>query len=140
MSTAAIQPTGAYLSGPPRAAHGVATGSGSAASGSADPRLRLRLTRRGRVALTTLVSVPLVIGALVWAVSAGGAAATGPEGTAHFEYVTVHSGESLWAIAEEIAPNADPRNVIADLISLNQLQGGVVTPGERLAVPAQYAK
>jgi LysM repeat protein len=101
----------------------------------------LRLTRRGRVVLTTLVSVPLVVGSLFLVANAGEAAATAPTVAsthAHFHYVTVQDGQSLWSIAERVAPNADPREVIAEIVSLNQLQSGDVVPGERLAIPLQY--
>jgi hypothetical protein len=99
----------------------------------------LRLTRRGRVVFTVIASVPLVIGALFMAVNAGEAAASAPGAHAHFSYVTVHDGQSLWSIAEQLAPSADPRDVIASIVSLNQLQGGTVVPGERLAIPFEYA-
>ena len=36
--------------------------------------------------------------------------------------VTVQSGESLWAIAEAVAPERDPRDVVADIIQLNNLE------------------
>ena len=57
-----------------------------------------------------------------------------------FHYVTVQSGDSLWSVAERIAPNADPRDVIADVVSLNGLESAVVSPGQQLAVPTKYAK
>jgi hypothetical protein len=100
-------------------------------------KAHLRLTRRGRGVLIVLASVPLVVG-LIFMVNAGGAAATDSGAPTHFGYVTVEAGQSLWAIAEKVAPNADPREVIADIVSLNQLEGGVVSPGERIAIPAQY--
>lgn len=99
----------------------------------------LKLTRRGRVVITTLAAVPLVIGAFLFAVNGGGAIATGSDTHTQFSYVTVHSGQSLWSIAEKVAPTADPRDVIADIVSLNQLQSAVVTPGQRIAIPAQYS-
>ncbi len=98
----------------------------------------LRLTRRGRAVITTLAAVPLVIGAFVFAINGGGAVANGSGTHTPFAYVTVHSGQSLWSIAEKIAPTADPRDVIADIVSLNQLQSAVVTPGQRIAIPEQY--
>lgn len=99
----------------------------------------LRLTRRGRNVLVGLVSIPLVAGALMFALNAeNSAAAAGAGNHASFEYVTVQSGQSLWSIAEKVAPNADPRDVIASIVSLNQITSGVVSPGERLAIPAQY--
>lgn len=99
---------------------------------------RLHLTRRGRVVLTSLAAVPLVIGALAFALNGGGAAASGEQTHAHFHYVTVSSGQSLWSIAEKVAPSADPRDVIADIVSLNQLDSAVVSPGQRIAIPSQY--
>jgi len=101
----------------------------------------LRITRRGRAVLTFLIAVPLAIGAVVTGIGAIGAAA-GPEGTssgASFQYVTVQSGESLWQVAETVAPRADPRDVVAGIVSLNNLSSGQVEPGQRLAIPAQYS-
>jgi len=103
-------------------------------------RTHLRLTRRGRVVLTLLAAIPLVIGALVFALNGGGAAASGEKTHVQFQYVTVESGQSLWTIAEKVAPSADPRDVIADIVSLNQLDSGVVSPGQRLAIPSQYER
>ena len=103
-------------------------------------RVRLRLTRRGRAVLSALVALPLVIGALVFALNGGGAVATGEQTHVSFQYVTVESGDSLWSVAERVAPNADPRDVIADIVSLNGLDSAVVSPGQQLAVPAKYAK
>ena len=102
------------------------------------PRRRMHLTRRGRVVFTTLAAVPLVAGALVFGLNSGGAAAGSSGAGSMFDYVTVQSGESLWQLAETIAPNADPRDVIADIVSLNQLGSTDIEPGQRLAIPAKY--
>jgi len=98
---------------------------------------RLRLTRRGRVVFTTLGAVPLVAWAFVVVLGAGGAAADAgsDSGMRAFEYVTVHQGDSLWAIAESIAPHDDPRAVIDEIVRLNGLDDVVVEPGQRLALP-----
>jgi LysM repeat protein len=105
------------------------------------PRTRLRLTRRGRAVLTALVALPLVIGALAFALNGGGAVATSEQAHVAFQHVTVQSGDSLWSVAERIAPSADPRDVIADLVQLNGLDdSGVVTPGQQLAIPTAYAR
>ena len=106
----------------------------------AGARLRLRLTRRGRAVITALVSVPLIVGALVLALNGGGALASAQQTHVSFASVTVQSGQSLWSIAEKVAPTADPRDVIADIVSLNQLHSAVVTPGQRIAIPSQYSK
>lgn len=55
--------------------------------------------------------------------------------TTKFEYVTVMSGQSLWSIAEIYAPNEDPQDFIAKVISLNNLTDSVVPAGKRLALP-----
>jgi hypothetical protein len=49
--------------------------------------------------------------------------------------VVVQPGESLWAIAAQAEPAADPRNVIQEIIDLNALGGSSIQPGERLWVP-----
>lgn len=123
--------------GPARAATGVAS-----RAAARRPATRLRLTARGRSVLTALAALPavLVVIAVIWG---GGAAlasrdAAAPGGT--FETVTVSAGDSLWSIAQEIAPNADPRDVVADISRLNGLTGSVVNAGQRLAIPAEYGQ
>ncbi|MEO7722535.1 MAG: LysM peptidoglycan-binding domain-containing protein [Pseudolysinimonas sp.] len=99
----------------------------------------LRITRRGRAVLTLLIAIPLAIGAAVTGIGAIGAAAGTHAGTTTFQYVTVESGESLWQVAQAVAPTADPRDVVANILSLNDLNSGEVQPGQRLAIPVQYS-
>ena len=112
---------------------------------------RLHLTRRGRVVFTTLAAVPVAAVALALALNGGIAAAEGSstgsggvgssqdQGIATvFDYVTIQSGQSLWQLAESIAPTSDPRDVIAEIVSLNQLPSENVQPGQRLALPTTY--
>lgn len=111
----------------------------SAAASDARPAApRLRLTKRGRGVLTTLAAAPLVIAALVFALNGGMATATLDGSSADFQYVTVDTGQGLWEVAETIAPNADPRDVIAAIMQLNQLESADVLAGQQLAIPAQY--
>lgn len=105
-----------------------------------DQRVRvshLRLTGRGRSVLTALVSVPLVLAALTLAINGGGALGTDTAGTP-LHYVTVHGGESLWQLANSVAPGADPRDVVSDIVHLNQLSTTDIQAGQQLAIPAQY--
>ena len=104
------------------------------------PRPRLRLTKRGRVALAVLAATPLVVVALVVALNSGAAVASRSGAQPAFEYTTVDSGQSLWQLAEEIAPAADPREVILQVMRLNQLTSSDVFAGQELAIPAQYLK
>lgn len=99
---------------------------------------RLRLTSRGRVVLGGLVAVPLAIAALVIGVGAPGATATDSAVTSSLTYVTIEPGQSLWQIAEQVAPQSDPREFVADVLALNQLPSADVQPGQELAVPAAY--
>ncbi|WP_308799912.1 LysM peptidoglycan-binding domain-containing protein [Agromyces silvae] len=106
-------------------------------AGAPAPRTRLRITRRGRVVLTTLAALPVAIVASVSVLGAGMAAADGGGvPVAPLEVVTVGHGDTLWELAESIAPDEDPREVIADIVRLNGLDGAVVQPGQQLALPA----
>jgi len=104
------------------------------------PLPRLRVTRRGRAVVTVLVT-GLIIGlALMLSLIGGMATANTDPATGAFEYVTVEAGQSLWQVAQSVAPGADPRDVISDIVRLNQLQSSVVRPGDRLAIPSAYAR
>jgi hypothetical protein len=52
-----------------------------------------------------------------------------------FEYVTIMQGDSLWSVAEEYAPNRDPRDFIAEVVALNNMTDSVVDAGMRIALP-----
>lgn len=108
-----------------------------AVSSTTVSKTRLRLTRRGRRVIALLVALPIVIAAFAFALNGGGAVATAESSTNTFSYITVQSGESLWQLAQAIAPTADPRDVIAEIVSLNQIQGDI-HPGQRLAIPSSF--
>lgn len=92
----------------------------------------LRLTRRGRlVILLMLVAVGVVVSLTV--TSSGSASATAEH--APVQYVTVAPGDTLWSIAGDVSPGADPRDTVADIIELNALNGSTVQAGQRIAVP-----
>ncbi|MGW8481525.1 LysM peptidoglycan-binding domain-containing protein [Microbacterium sp. NPDC055903] len=103
------------------------------------PATRLRLTTRGRAVLLALAAIPLVVGLAIAALSGGSAYAGGETVTTSFETVTVLPGDTLWSIAQEVAPGTDPREVVHALESLNALDGGVLMVGEELAIPTVYA-
>ena len=91
-----------------------------------------RLTRRGRLVVTLLL-VALATGLLglvqpqALALGRGGAPAT--------ERITVRPGETLWVIAERVAPDADPRATIASIEAMNDLDTSTVPAGSVLLVP-----
>ncbi|WP_082483932.1 LysM peptidoglycan-binding domain-containing protein [Arthrobacter sp. Leaf141] len=99
----------------------------------------LRLTRRGRI---VLVGIPLMLLAAVLLSLAGffTSPAKASDSVADLAptpsvSVTVQPGDSLWAIAGYVAPDRDARDVIADIVQLNNLTGGAVLPGQQLFVP-----
>jgi LysM repeat protein len=48
-------------------------------------------------------------------------------------------GDTLWSIAQSVAPNADAQAVIAAIEELNQLDTLTVQPGQKLAIPADLS-
>ena len=87
----------------------------------------LRLTRRG-YALVGLLAASLVAG-LVWLAHASvPASPRAPDVGA----VTVRDGDTLWSIASRIAPQRDPRLVVAELEDVNHLSSPMLAPGQIL--------
>jgi hypothetical protein len=114
------------------------------AAPAAAPRAKqapLRLTRRGRF---VFFGVPLILlAALVLSLSGFlNAPAKAAESASELSLtptvsVTVQPGESLWAIAGAVAPERDPRDVVADIVQLNNLDAARVIPGQQLFVPSK---
>ncbi len=96
---------------------------------------RLRLTRRGRIVFTSLGLVPAVVAGIVIGALAPSAAGDNTQTSVEMEYVTMYAGQTLWSLAETIAPNEDPRDVINEILDLNGINETEVTVGTRLAVP-----
>lgn len=100
---------------------------------------RLRLTVRGRRVLVALAALPLAAGIAFAAIGGGSAIASGETvSTASFATVTVLPGDTLWSIAESVAPSADPRTVISEIQKLNAFGSGSLQVGQQLAIPAEY--
>jgi len=102
----------------------------------------MQLTRRGRLFFGTVLA--LIALAVAYFLGAGASQAGADStvstvSTASFEQVTVMPGDTLWSIAGDIAPTADTQQVIADIVSLNQLETATVQPGQRIAIPAAYS-
>jgi LysM repeat protein len=120
MSTIAIHPTVAF--------------SRAAAATRPEP---MRLTRRGRIVVGTLVALPIVVGAYFIGMGSSSAGADSVQSVTNFETVTVMPGDTLWSIAQNIAPDADAQVVISAIEELNQLETLTVQPGQQLAIPAE---
>jgi hypothetical protein len=94
---------------------------------------RVRVTRRGRLAL-------LVIGVLVLLLAisfgrTGSQAATTTFTGPSLQQTTVQPGETLWAVAQRIAPANDPREVIAQIRRINHLHSSSLQAGQQLLLP-----
>jgi predicted Zn-dependent protease len=95
----------------------------------------MRLTRRGRVlVLALLVAVLFAAFSLGRSASQAASPAAQPAPAPHA--VTVQAGESLWSMARRIAPDNDPREVVAQIRALNDLTTSHLTPGQQLLLPA----
>lgn len=97
----------------------------------------LRLTRRGRMLLTT-VSV-LVFGAAVAVLGLRVAGVLEPEPQfSRTVSVQVGAGQSLWSIAQETNPQENPATVVEKIADLNNLRSAAdITPGQTLQVPVR---
>ena len=100
---------------------------------SAAPAGRLQLTRRGRAVLWILAAVVVAVLTLV----ASQASADGPVGAQEVVRHVVQPGETLWQIAESVAaPSQDVRDVVVDLVVLNELPDAGLMAGQVIVVPA----
>lgn len=115
------------------------SGSSFAAARAARPvSPRLRLTPRGRAVLLFLIGMPIALWLLIAQVNGG--AATGSLEGGSVPIVMVQSGESLWTVAERVAPGSDPRDVIDAIVTFNHLGSADVMAGQQLGVPAPYGR
>jgi hypothetical protein len=101
----------------------------------------IRLTRRGRVVVWTLAAIGVAaLTALVWLAIAGQAQASSHvkgDGRAagSVRRVVVEPGQTLWSIATQADPAADPRITIGEIVDLNSLRGTGIQVGQVLLVP-----
>jgi hypothetical protein len=96
--------------------------------------VHLRLTRRGRLLITSL----LFLSGLAVTLFTGGVSLAGTESQpVPVRYVTVVPGDTLWSIAGEAAPGADRRDTVHRIVELNALPGPELFVGQRVAVPAR---
>lgn len=102
---------------------------GAARSGPQPP---LRLTRRGRIVVVALASALLgLVFSLVLVTSSQ--AFTGVP--VSYRTHVVRPGETLWEIAHDVAPEADTRDTIRGLMTLNDLDTVTLMPGQELQLP-----
>ena len=94
----------------------------------------LRLTVRGRrYAVAAILSLLLAV--LVPAVTdIAGATNESAKAAPIAELITVQPGDTLWAIANQVSPDRDPREVVWEIRQLNNFGNGLIA-GEQIRVP-----
>ncbi|WP_165966823.1 LysM domain-containing protein [Actinomadura sp. 7K507] len=103
-------------------------------------RIPIRLTRRGRVVLVLFAATVTLVS--LWLTVGPGALAGGGEshhaGAAPARTVVVEPGDTLWGIAVDADPGADPRVVVQRILDLNSMGGDpTVRPGQELRLPSR---
>lgn len=121
---------------------GPSTQRGAGARGAAPEPGPVRLTRRGRVVVGVLIAVGVVaLAGLLWLTIDGQAQASGQvtggglRAERGLVRVVVRPGQTLWSIAVRADPGTDPRDVVGEMISDNELSGTTLHAGEVLWVP-----
>ena len=98
-------------------------------------RTPVRLTRRGRLVVVTLLAVVALLAVVVGSLRA--VDATTQSSAPVVQHVTVAPGETLWQIAGRVAPYDDRRDTVDRIIELNGLRSAKVGAGQDLLVPAR---
>lgn len=95
----------------------------------------LTITRRGRAVIAAIVASAIIAVGLLFA---GPGAQAGAEVGTDAPVYTVLAGESLWSIAQELAPRQDPRITIDQLMRANNLRSADIRPGDVLLLPSGF--
>jgi hypothetical protein len=94
----------------------------------------IRLTRRGRLALLVAAVLCMLFGFSLGNTLSFTAGTVSPPPAS--QTIVVQPGQTLWGIATQVAPHADPRATIQQIIVLNHLPSTGVQAGETLSVPS----
>ncbi len=108
-------------------------------------QMRVQLTRRGRfvlfgipaiavAAVMVFVSLAIILGSIATPAQAS-AKYPAVDMADYAVSVTVLQGDSLWSIARASNPNGDVRDVVREIVALNELGSGVLQAGQHLYVP-----
>ena len=97
----------------------------------------IKLTRRGRLVLSTLSFATMLAISLVslFGIATSSANASNETTNSTTTQIVVAPGETLWTIAARVNPEIDPRAVIEDIKALNVIEGSEVYAGQVLLVP-----
>lgn len=96
------------------------------------PQVRIRaprLTRAVRLAAAAAVTLA-VVGGVSWM-----GQATSPVVPAETALTRVGAGETVWDVAQRVAPKSDQRAVVERIRQLNGMADSAIQPGQQLQVP-----
>ena len=94
----------------------------------------IRLTRRGRLVLLVAAVLCMLLGFSLGNTLSFTAGTASPPRATHS--IVVQPGQTLWGIATQVAPHADPRATVQQIIVLNHLPSTGLQAGQELALPS----
>jgi len=99
-----------------------------------DSMARMDRTHVRRRRLVVTLCAALVAGAWAGPVASALGGAREPIPAARTSYV-VRGGDTLWSIAERLAPGNDPRPLVDAIATANGMDPGALVPGTTLVIP-----
>jgi hypothetical protein len=113
---------------------------GSARPAAVTASAPIRLTQRGRAVVAVLVVIIATVAVTVASLAAAGGAQASNHGRpgagyAGLRQIVVQPGQTLWSIAAQAEPSADPRLVVAEIMTANAMTSTVIEAGQLLWVP-----
>jgi LysM repeat protein len=102
----------------------------------ANPSGRIVLNRRGRLARTLVVLSLAIVAASVAGGQAGANTSQPARSSADtFITVTVAPGDTVWSLANRVAPAGEAGALVSEIIEINSLGSGDVKAGQKIRIP-----
>ena len=102
----------------------------------ANPSGRIVLNRRGRLARTLVVLSLAIVAASVAGGQAGANTSQSQRSSADtFITVTVAPGDTIWSLANRVAPAGEAGALVSAIIEINSLGSGDVEAGQKIRIP-----
>ena len=100
---------------------------------------RVRLTPRGRLLtrLAVIASLSILLLSGFAALTGASAGSTDTAIPTPYVKVSVKPGDTLWSIAESIAPSGDRRSLVADIVEINRLTTPELQAGQKIYIPTR---
>ncbi len=104
----------------------------------ANPSGRIVLNRRGRLARTLVVLSLAIVAASVAGGQAGANTSQSQRSSADtFITVTVAPGDTVWSLANRVAPAGEAGALVSAIIEINSLGSGDVEAGQKIRIPLE---